>query len=73
MSNATHKQTIWDGSRICDICMKPVGDKLIDGATLIGPWAVMCVPCSNKYGVGLGQGQGQLYQLQGSEFVKVQG
>lgn len=31
----------------------------IDGATKIGPWAYMCVPCHEVHGVGLGLGLGQ--------------
>ena len=41
----------------CDICKdRPAA---IDGATRMGPWAYMCVPCFETYGVGLGEGRGQ--------------
>jgi len=30
-----------------------------DGATAMGPWAYMCEPCFDNYGVGLGLGKGQ--------------
>jgi hypothetical protein len=45
----------------CDIC-KQQGRKrpaAIDGATRQGPWAYMCIPCHESYGVGLGLGKGQ--------------
>ena len=41
----------------CDICsQRPAA---IDGATTIGPWAYMCVPCFERNGIGLGLGKGQ--------------
>jgi len=36
----------------------------IDGRTTMGPWANMCLGCARKYGVGLGQGDGQEYKIQ---------
>lgn len=41
----------------CDICSsRPAA---IDGKTVMGPWAYMCVPCFETHGVGLGLGRGQ--------------
>jgi hypothetical protein len=41
----------------CDICRsRPAA---IDGATKMGPWAYMCVPCFEVHGIGLGLGRGQ--------------
>jgi len=45
----------------CDICAGR-GEKAlaaVDGATRMGPWAYMCIPCFDTYGVGLGMGKGQ--------------
>ena len=41
----------------CDICRaRPAA---VDGKTVHGPWAYMCVPCFETLGVGLGLGKGQ--------------
>ena len=41
----------------CDLCkQRPAA---VDGATRMGPWAYMCIPCFESYGVGLGMGRGQ--------------
>lgn len=58
----------------CDICKTPITNAFVDGKTILGPWANMCIPCSKSYGLGLGTGVGQLYQKQqNGEFVKVAG
>ena len=42
---------------MCDMCSdRPAA---IDGKTTFGPWAYMCMPCYDTYGVGLGLGKGQ--------------
>lgn len=41
----------------CDLCGKRPA--AVDGATRMGPWAYMCVPCHETYGRGLGLGVGQ--------------
>jgi hypothetical protein len=41
----------------CDLCHeRPAA---VDGKTKMGPWAYMCVPCFEEYGIGLGLGRGQ--------------
>lgn len=41
----------------CDVCQgRPAA---VDGRTVHGPWAYMCVPCHEAIGVGLGMGKGQ--------------
>jgi hypothetical protein len=41
----------------CDLCQgRPAA---IDGKTVFGGWAYMCVPCHDAYGLGLGLGRGQ--------------
>ena len=45
----------------CDLCATQgkTMPAAIDGATRMGPWAYMCVPCHETYGLGLGMGRGQ--------------
>lgn len=50
----------------CDMCSTKIRDTYIDGKTTMGPWGNMCVRCHGFYGVGLGTGKGQRYQLQPS-------
>lgn len=59
-------------AHMCDLCGIDVSDtrlpkrhrlKIVDGATVRGPWAYMCVPCFRHKGVGLGTGKGQLYDV----------
>lgn len=45
----------------CDICQGYFHGKKIDGKTMIGPWADMCVDCFPEYGIGIGTGLGQAY------------
>lgn len=47
----------------CQICGEPFADLVVDGKTLIGPWAWMCLQCCQKQGFGLGIGCGQLYAI----------
>lgn len=48
----------------CDICEKPFGNIMYDGATTFGPWANMCAKCHSLNGRGLGVGRGQRYEKQ---------
>lgn len=58
----------------CDICERPIKKEFIDGATMQGPWAIMCSMCHRMYGLGIGTGKGQLFQKQkDSSFKKVDG
>ncbi len=36
---------------------------VVDGATTMGPWANMCESCFEVYGLGLGLGRGQRFEL----------
>jgi hypothetical protein len=47
---------------LCDICSCPVGSEFVDGKTLAGSWAEMCMGCHKKHGLGLGIGKGQHYR-----------
>ena len=48
---------------ICDFCKENGKDisAVIDGKTIYGPWAGMCLDCAKKYGKGLGTGIGQVF------------
>lgn len=46
----------------CDICSQPIRQLFVDGATVHGPWAIMCSACMMQHGRGLGQGLGQQYR-----------
>ena len=46
----------------CDFCHKPVGE-YIDGKTIYGPWANMCLACYRLNGTGIGMGKGQHYKV----------
>ena len=37
----------------CDFCKEPT-PAYADGQTMMGPWANMCKPCFDMYGVGMG-------------------
>lgn len=39
----------------------------VDGATRLGPWAVMCLDCHPHIGRGLGTGRGQMYRADNGE------
>lgn len=57
----------------CDICGTKA-DSYVDGKTIYGPWANMCLSCFETKGIGLGTGRGQLYEnTANGQFVKVAG
>ena len=54
----------WNGERPghCDICKQTLTNgNFVDGKTVMGGWAAMCVGCHKLFGIGLGTGKGQLY------------
>ena len=58
----------------CEICGTPHTDKMVDGATKMGPWALMCLSCHGSIGRGLGTGLGQMYQKQPDRrWLKIKG
>ena len=65
----------WGGSTPaeCDICGVVIVDVFVDGKTVQGPWAMLCLQCHEIYGVGLGSGRGQLYRRSGDRWVKATG
>jgi len=62
----------WMGSTpvACDFCGGPLGTEFIDGATIMGPWAIMCPMCHRDKGTGLGVGRGQKYNTATLEKVE---
>jgi hypothetical protein len=57
----TGKAMSMDGE--CNLCGKVNLSEFVDGATRIGPWANMCMPCFKRVGKGLGVGRGQRYAM----------
>lgn len=52
----------------------PIVDEFIDGATRMGPWAIMTPQSHRVYGRGLGTGLGQRYRLKAKGYwPKVEG
>lgn len=47
----------------CQLCGTPLKEKFVDGQTLDGRWAILCMWCHLTYGMGLGTGRGQIYNL----------
>lgn len=56
----------------CQLCGRPLDrqEHFIDGATVYGPWALMCVFCHSELGLGLGTGKGQKYSSETLEKVE---
>lgn len=67
------KSKKWLGSepRRCDICRHPFGEHFYDARTRDGRWGLLCRPCFEIEGVGLGTGKGQKYRS--VDKVKVEG
>ena len=49
--------------KTCDICGKPLERWYVDVKMKSGPWADVCLACFETQGSSIGQGVGQLYQL----------
>jgi hypothetical protein len=51
-----------------------IEDVFIDGATTLGPWAIMTPKTHRRIGKGIGQGLGQKYKRQpDGKWLKVEG
>lgn len=51
-----------------------ITDTIIDGATMMGPWALMTPKTFARYGRGLGLGRGQKYRKQeDGKWLKIEG
>ena len=52
----------------CDICGEDLIGTFVDGRIrATGSWGIMCHVCSINFGVGLGTGRGQLYNVMGEK------
>ncbi len=79
------KRNRWLGEppKACQLCHVAIPACFVDGKTIAnsaarGSWAIMCIRCHQRYGIGLGTGAGQQYERElvgtGSwAWVKVQG
>lgn len=47
----------------CEVCGRKLTTAFIDGRTKTGFWAIMCLACHKEFGVGLGIGKGQKYEM----------
>ena len=61
----------WDECDLCHIPLKNNVPYFVDGATIYGPWALMCPECHERGGKGLGLGRGQKYD--GKTAVLIEG
>jgi hypothetical protein len=62
----------------CDMCSRELTTVFYDAKTIQGPWGKLDERCFRIYGVGLGTGRGQKYELRelpdlGRAWVKVAG
>lgn len=58
----------------CNICGKRDLSSVVDGKTIYGLWAWMCLDCYREQGAGLGLGKGQLFiQYGDGGLIKVAG
>jgi hypothetical protein len=53
----------------CQICGGPLKEAFVDGATVFGPWAIMCIACHRGHGRGLGLGRGQKFDVATKEKI----
>ncbi len=56
--------------KICDICGIKLNEYFIDGKTINGPWAYMCIKCHKKLGFGFGIGKGQMFDTKTGKKIK---
>lgn len=67
---AIEKRWLGPHPKACEVCGASLeGRGFVDGATRMGPWAIMCVFChaQEEVGVGIGPGLGQLYDASGKK------
>lgn len=55
----------WVGSEIknCQRCNEVIEDVFYDANTYLGHWLILCEGCFHKFGMGLGLGLGQKYDM----------
>lgn len=76
MARESAKPVQWVGPvpKTCDLCgifLAAAGPTFVDGATIYGPWVIMCKPCHETSGHGLGTGLGQEFNIKSG--IKVGG
>lgn len=59
MKSNDHTSVEISEAKPCDFSDGDHGSAVVDGKTVFGPWANMCAPCFDNFGVGLGLGKGQ--------------
>lgn len=61
----------WNGTKPvnCDVCKAKLQGYFVDGKLGSGPWAILCLTCWNRQGMGQGQGFGQVYDLTTLELI----
>jgi hypothetical protein len=71
----TPREVYWTGPvGEFDDFQKPITNTIIDGVTVMGPWAIMTPETHRRYGQGLGTGRGQKYEKQADgKWLKVEG
>jgi hypothetical protein len=52
-----------DAPAQCDICNGGFASVMYDARTKSGQWGNICRKCFSAYGVGIGMGRGQRYEL----------
>jgi hypothetical protein len=62
----------WNGSKPedCQLCDRPLKKSFVDGRVRGSNWHILCEVCHIKFGVGLGVGRGQKYDLKTLEKVE---
>jgi hypothetical protein len=61
-----NENVMWAGQRPvkCAICQRELKQQFVDGVVAqSGFWAIMCAVCHSRFGMGLGIGRGQRYDL----------
>ena len=61
----------WFGKRdVCQICNADISNEpFVDGKTIRGPWAIMCLDCHKENGGRIGLGLGQMYDEKGEKIA----
>lgn len=58
----------------CDLDGHEITTVFYDAKTVMGPWGNLCPACFKQYGMGLGTGKGQKYELQDNgRYLKTEG
>ena len=69
MTNPKRKKWYGTPPEKCQVCGEPLRGLFVDGKTLAGPWARMCILCWHSQGGRIGTGLGQMYDLNTLECI----